>query len=96
MSSGTWRGEAWLRMVAFSADLEVALDLRPTVDDEIDNGLRFFRAALFDAVPQTLRAFEAAVKRVYGSAARDFQAPAVWVGGVFDSCWVVSNVASTR
>ena len=29
-------GEAWLRMVAFSADLEVALDLRPTVDDEIE------------------------------------------------------------
>jgi len=57
-----------------------------TVDDEIDNGLRFFRAALFDAVPQTLRAFEAAVKRVYGSAARDFQAPAAiafgsWIGG---------------
>lgn len=29
-------GEAWLRMVAFSADLEVALDLRPTADDEIE------------------------------------------------------------
>lgn len=29
-------GEAWLRMVAFSADLEVALDLRPTIDDTIE------------------------------------------------------------
>ncbi len=57
-----------------------------TVEDEIDNGLRFFRAALFDAVPQTLRTFEAAVKRVYGAAARDFRAPPAiafgsWIGG---------------
>ena len=57
-----------------------------TVEDEIDNGLRFFRAALFDAVPQTLRAFEAAVKRVYGPVARDFRAPPAiafgsWIGG---------------
>ncbi|MBL8831045.1 MAG: phosphoenolpyruvate carboxylase, partial [Rhodospirillales bacterium] len=57
-----------------------------SVDDEIDNGLRFFRASLFDAVPQTLREFEAAVRRAYGPAARDFRAPPAiafgsWIGG---------------
>ena len=26
----------------------------------------------------------------------DRQAPEVWVGGVFDSCWVVSKVARMR
>jgi phosphoenolpyruvate carboxylase len=38
---------------------------KPTVEDEIRNGLYYFRASLFDAVPQTYRYLEKAVRRVY-------------------------------
>ena len=41
---------------------------KPTVEDEIRNGLYYFRASLFDAVPQTYRYLEKAIKRVYSSA----------------------------
>ena len=41
---------------------------KPTVEDEIRNGLYYFRASLFDAVPQTYRYLEKAVKRVYSTA----------------------------
>jgi len=40
---------------------------KPTVEDEIRNGLYYFRASLFDAVPQTYRYLEKAIKRVYSS-----------------------------
>jgi phosphoenolpyruvate carboxylase len=40
---------------------------KPTVEDEIRNGLYYFRASLFDAVPQTYRYLEKAVKRVYST-----------------------------
>jgi len=40
---------------------------KPTVEDEIRNGLYYFRASLFDAVPQTYRYLEKAVRRVYGA-----------------------------
>ena len=38
---------------------------KPTVEDEIRNGLYFFRESLFDAVPQTYRYLEKAVSRTY-------------------------------
>ena len=38
---------------------------KPTVEDEIRNGLYFFRESLFDAVPQTYRYLEKAISRTY-------------------------------
>ncbi|MGB5443742.1 MAG: phosphoenolpyruvate carboxylase [Gammaproteobacteria bacterium] len=40
---------------------------KPTVEDEIRNGLYYFRASLFEAVPQTYRYLEKAIRRVYGT-----------------------------
>jgi len=41
---------------------------KPTVRDEIRNGLYFFRESLFDAIPETYRYLEKAIHRVYGTA----------------------------
>ena len=41
---------------------------KPTVEDEIRNGLYFFRESLFDAIPETYRYLEKAIHRVYGAA----------------------------
>jgi phosphoenolpyruvate carboxylase len=38
---------------------------KPSVEDEIRNGLYYFRASLFDAVPQTYRYLEKGIRRVY-------------------------------
>ena len=51
---------------------------KPTVEDEIRNGLYFFRESLFEAVPKTYRYLEKSVRSVYGS--RGF-APQVRVPG---------------
>jgi phosphoenolpyruvate carboxylase len=51
---------------------------KPTVEEEIRNGLYYFRESLFDAVPQTYRYLEKAIRRVYGSNASE---PAVTVPG---------------
>jgi phosphoenolpyruvate carboxylase len=51
---------------------------KPTVEDEIRNGLYFFRASLFEAIPKTYRYLEKSVRSVYGS--RNF-APVVRVPG---------------
>jgi phosphoenolpyruvate carboxylase len=40
---------------------------KPTVEDEIRNGLYFFRESLFDAVAETYRHLERAIHRVYGT-----------------------------
>jgi phosphoenolpyruvate carboxylase len=40
---------------------------KPTVEQEIRNGLYYFRESLFDAVPQTYRYLEKAIRRVYGT-----------------------------
>jgi phosphoenolpyruvate carboxylase len=40
---------------------------KPTVEDEIRNGLYYFRESLFEAVPQTYRYLEKAIRRVYES-----------------------------
>jgi phosphoenolpyruvate carboxylase len=62
---------------------------KPTVEDEIRNGLYYFRESLFDAVPQTYRYLEKAVKRVYsvGEGAPELGVPGgllrfgSWIGG---------------
>jgi phosphoenolpyruvate carboxylase len=40
---------------------------KPTVEEEIRNGLYYFTESLFDAVPQTYRWLEKAITRVYGN-----------------------------
>jgi len=40
---------------------------KPTVEDEIRNGLYYFHESLFEAVPQTYRYLEKAIKRVYAT-----------------------------
>jgi len=51
---------------------------KPTVEDEIRNGLYFFRESLFEAVPQTYHYLEKAIRRVYGGSADD---PVITVPG---------------
>ena len=57
---------------------------KPTVEDEIQNGLYFFRESLFEAIPLTYRYLEKAIQRVYG---RTVTAPGgiiqfgSWIGG---------------
>ncbi|AWN17761.1 phosphoenolpyruvate carboxylase [Salinisphaera sp. LB1] len=56
---------------------------RPTVEDEIRNGLYYFRASLFSSVPQIYRNLEKAIENNYGERV---DAPAVltfgsWIGG---------------
>jgi len=54
--------------------------------DEINNGLNYFRDSLFTAVPQTYRAVERTVKRVYGLHDTPITVPSFlrfgsWIGG---------------
>lgn len=56
---------------------------RPTVEDEIRNGLYYFRASLFASVPLIYRNLERALNNAYGS---EMEAPNVltfgsWIGG---------------
>jgi phosphoenolpyruvate carboxylase len=51
---------------------------KPSVEDEIRNGLYFFRESLFEAVPQTYRYLEKAIRRVYGDSDGE---PAISVPG---------------
>ena len=53
---------------------------KPTVEDEIRNGLYFFRESLFEAVPQTYRYLEKAIRRVY-QADTDTAEPVITVPG---------------
>ena len=57
---------------------------KPTVEDEIRNGLFYFRECLFDAVPLVYRYLEKSMRRVYGDTT--LQVPGVlqfgsWIGG---------------
>ncbi len=57
---------------------------KPTVRDEIRNGLNYFRQSLFQAVPETYRYIEKAIHRIYADA--DIQVPSLlrfgsWIGG---------------
>ncbi len=59
---------------------------KPQVEDEIKNGLFYFREALFDAVPVLYRNLERAVANVYGDDAADLRVPPFlrfgsWIGG---------------
>jgi phosphoenolpyruvate carboxylase len=53
---------------------------KPAVEDEIRNGLYFFRESLFEAVPETYRYLEKALQRVYG-ASGDASAAGITVPG---------------
>ena len=45
---------------------QMKLDLKkPTVLDEVENGLYYFRTSLFKAIPEVYRDLEKAIKRVY-------------------------------
>ncbi|MGD8619867.1 MAG: phosphoenolpyruvate carboxylase [Gammaproteobacteria bacterium] len=60
---------------------------KPSVEDEIRNGLYFFRESLFEAVPQAYRYLEKAIHRVYGESDTTISTPGglirfgSWIGG---------------
>ncbi len=59
---------------------------KPQVEDEIKNGLFYFREALFDAVPTLYRNLERAVVNLYGDDAANLRVPPFlrfgsWIGG---------------
>ncbi len=58
---------------------------KPTVEDEIRNGLFYFRECLFNAVPRVYRYLEQSIQRVYGRKT-DVRLPSLlqfgsWIGG---------------
>jgi phosphoenolpyruvate carboxylase len=63
--------------------------VKPTVRDEIKNGLYYFDVSLFDAVPRTYRNLENAIRRVYADeieSGADLEVPGLvkfgsWIGG---------------
>jgi phosphoenolpyruvate carboxylase len=63
--------------------------VKPTVRDEIKNGLYYFNVSLFDAIPKTYRNLENAIRRVYADeieAGETFHVPGFvkfgsWIGG---------------
>lgn len=63
--------------------------VKPTVRDEIKNGLYYFNVSLFDAVPHSYRNLENAIRRVYAdeiAAGAHFNVPGFvkfgsWIGG---------------
>lgn len=63
--------------------------VKPTVRDEIKNGLFYFNISLFDAVPKTYRNMELAITRMYGDQLQqgqkvfvpDFLKFGSWIGG---------------
>ncbi|MBI3088033.1 MAG: phosphoenolpyruvate carboxylase [Candidatus Omnitrophica bacterium] len=56
---------------------------RPTVEDEVEHGLYYLSSVLYEALPDTVMAFQDEVERVYG--ARPPPAPMIrfgsWIGG---------------
>jgi len=57
---------------------------KPSVEDEIRNGLFYFRECLFTAVPRVYRFLEKSVRRIYGDVALDvpsFLQFGSWIGG---------------
>lgn len=58
---------------------------KPTVEDEIRNGLFYFRECLFNAVPRVYRYLEQSIQRVYGKK-ENVRLPGIlqfgsWIGG---------------
>ena len=66
---------------------EAVRPAKPTVYDEIENSLYYFRETLFAAIPEIYRDLEAAIKQTYPEArGTDFNLPNIlqfgtWVGG---------------
>jgi phosphoenolpyruvate carboxylase len=58
---------------------------KPEVRDEIKNGLFYFRESLFNAIPETYRKMEKAIRRIYGADAEiripNFFKFGSWIGG---------------
>jgi phosphoenolpyruvate carboxylase len=77
---------------------------KPTVEDEIRNGLYYFRESLFEAVPQTYRYLEKAIERVYatdGSATLPVVPDGIlqfgsWIGGDRDGNPYVKPATTVR
>lgn len=46
--------------------------VKPSLRDEVKNGLYYFNVSLFDAVPQTYRNMENALRRAYGDAGPEY------------------------
>ena len=63
--------------------------IKPTVRDEVKNGLFYFNISLFDAVPKTYRNMELSIKRLYGDELKqghtinvpNFLTFGSWIGG---------------
>lgn len=77
------------RQIRMLWDTDEVRAIKPTVRDEIKNGLYYFNVSLFDAVPRSYRNFENAIKRVYAdeiAAGGQFRVPSFirfgsWIGG---------------
>jgi phosphoenolpyruvate carboxylase len=59
---------------------------KPTVDDEIRMGLRYFRLSLFDALPRIYREIAESLREIYGVDATEATLPGMlrfgsWIGG---------------
>jgi phosphoenolpyruvate carboxylase len=59
---------------------------KPTVDDEIRMGLRYFRLSVFDALPKIYAEVSASFREVYGTELDEFELPNLiqfgsWIGG---------------
>ena len=91
----------------FEAQLEVELDLlwmtgelrieKPSVSDEVQWGIHFFREALFEQTPVLMEKLEGALKASYPE--HDFQLPRVlsfgsWIGGDRDGNPFVTNTVT--
>lgn len=74
---------------------------KPTVSDEIANGLHFYRDALFEAVPEVHRSLTRAVRQAYGDEAAGFVCPPLvafgsWIGGDRDGNPNVDHAATLQ
>lgn len=77
------------RQIRMLWDTDEVRAVKPTVRDEIKNGLYYFNVSLFDAVPRSYRNLENAIKRVYAdklAAGGQFRIPSFirfgsWIGG---------------
>ncbi|MBC7950596.1 MAG: phosphoenolpyruvate carboxylase [Rhodospirillaceae bacterium] len=72
---------------------------RPRVEDEIKNGLFYFRETLFDAVPRIHRNLERALRNAYGDEAASITVPPIirlgsWIGGDRDGNPFVTHEAT--
>jgi len=72
---------------------------KPTVEDEIRNGIYFFRKSLFDAVPEVYRYMERALSKHYPNdniKTPDFLTFGSWIGGDRDGNPFVTHQTTVR